>query len=54
MVFNVSKKAITIRSGGIHLRPWAVNVIQPASTTPTLRAQDYQSASIFDTVIKDY
>ena len=54
MVFNVSKQAITIRSGGIHLRPWGVNVVQPASTTPTLNAKDYQSAAIFDTVIKDY
>jgi hypothetical protein len=54
MVFNVSKKAIIIRSGGVHQRPWAVNVIQPASTTPMLRAQDYQSSSIFDTAIKNY
>jgi ribonuclease Z len=54
MVFNVSKQKITIRSGGIHLRPWAVNVIQPASTTPTLDAKDYQSAAIFDSVIRDY
>ncbi len=54
MVFNVSKEKITIRSGGLHQRPWAVNVIQPASTTPTLNAKDYQSASIFGSVIKDY
>jgi len=54
MVFNVSKENITIRSGGLHQRPWAVNVIQPASTTPTLNAKNYQSASIFGSVIKDY
>ena len=54
MVFNVSKEKITIRSGSLHQRPWAVNVIQPASTTPTLNAKDYQSASIFGSVIKDY
>jgi ribonuclease Z len=54
MVFNISKEKITIRSGGLHQRPWAVNVIQPASTTPTLNAKDYQSASIFGSVIKDY
>ncbi len=54
MVFNVSKEKITIRSGSLHQRPWAVNVIQPASTTPTLNAKDYQSVSIFGSVIKDY
>lgn len=54
MVFNVSKEKITIRSGGIHTRPWAVNVVKPASNTPTLNVEDFRKESIFGSVIKDY
>ena len=54
MVFNIAKDKITVRSGGIHERPWTANVIKPASHTPTANVKDFQSAALFDTVIKDY
>lgn len=53
MVFNVSEEKIAIRSGGIHTRPWAVNVVKPASSTPTLNVEDFRKGSIFGSVIKD-
>ena len=54
MVFNISKKNITIRKGGIHGRPWQPNVEKPASNKPTRDVKELQTAMFQKKVLKDY
>jgi len=53
-VFNISKKNITIRKGGIHGRPWQPNVEKPASNKPTRDVKELQTAMFKDKALKDY
>ena len=54
MVFNISKKDITVRKGAIQGRPWQPNVVKPASDKPSRDVKDLQSAMFKDKVLKDY
>ena len=54
MVFNISKKNITIRKGGIHGRPWQPNVEKSASNKPTRDVKELQTAMFKDKALKDY
>jgi len=54
MVFNISKKNITIRKGGIHGRAWQPNVEKPASHKPTRDVKELQTAMFKDKALKDY
>jgi ribonuclease Z len=54
MVFNVSKKQITIRKGALQDRPWSTGVDQPSSTKPELDNRKYRTAIFQEKVLKDY
>jgi len=54
MVFNISKKNITIRKAAIQGRPWQPNVEKPASNKPTRDVKELQTAMFKDKALKDY
>ena len=54
MVFNISKKQITIRKCAMQDRPWSTGVDQPSTTKPTLDNRNFRTAIFQEKVLKDY
>lgn len=54
MVFNISKKQITIRKCAVQDRPWSTGVDQPSTTKPTSDIRNFRTAIFQEKVLKDY
>jgi ribonuclease Z len=54
MVFNISKKDITVRKGAIQGRPWQPNVEKSPSNKPSRDVKELQTAMFKDKALTDY